>query len=200
MSATEILVATITVDEALAPKGASWLAGSGSPYVGVDAIDLPDSVLDRVFTLYKASYARLPSEPPGTPTFNIQDARALLEYDRFVLIATPDSTIVGFVLAKTTAHGVKIGATGQDGSRAARAAILAFHIDALNTPTSTRRCRRPWRRRSMARCPLCRRQTRRRFFKGRHWSPTTTASTMPTHKIKSTECGEAHLADDFRTL
>ena len=25
-------------------------------------------------------------------------------------------------------------------------------------------------------------------------------SAMPTHKIKSTECGEAHLADDFRTL
>jgi hypothetical protein len=29
---------------------------------------------------------------------------------------------------------VKIGATGQNGSREARAAILAFHIDAFNTP------------------------------------------------------------------
>src|ERR1700690_3901335 len=151
MSATELLVATITVDEALAPKGASWLAGSGSPYVGVDAIDLPDSVLDQVFALYKASYGRLPSEAPGTPTFNIQDARALLEYDRFVLITAPDSAIVAFALAKTTAHGVKMAPPARTEAERQGRRFLPFTSMPSTHPASMRRCRHPWRPRSMAR-------------------------------------------------
>jgi hypothetical protein len=41
--------------------------------------------------------------------------------------------IVAFVLAKDTDQGMKLCATGSDGRREARQAIVAFHIEALNT-------------------------------------------------------------------
>jgi hypothetical protein len=40
---------------------------------------------------------------------------------------------VAFVLAKTTAFGVKVCATGTNGSREAKTAVIRFHIGALNT-------------------------------------------------------------------
>jgi hypothetical protein len=132
MSASRFLVARVPLDAAMAGE-VRWLTGIGAPFGEVDVIDFPAADLGRIFALYKDTYGRFAPKSGSAPNFNVPLADGLFEYNRFVLMVNASGEIVAFVLAKDTDHGVKLCATGGDGSREARAAIVALHIDALNT-------------------------------------------------------------------
>ncbi|MGH7435998.1 MAG: hypothetical protein ACRENE_10025 [Polyangiaceae bacterium] len=132
MAEGQFLVARITVDEAKAPGPASWTASARTPYRAIDPLDFPIAERDRVFELYRRSYARDAPKVAGAPQFNIDSPDGLFEYNRFILITDDTGTIVAFVLAKDRAAGVKICVTGTDGSKGARSAVVALHVAALN--------------------------------------------------------------------
>ncbi len=71
--------------------------------------------------MYTATYGAIDER------FNIPDKYALFEYNRWLLIDDNDGNLLGFVLLKTTAFGLKIGLTSSDGSAPGKKAVRGFH-------------------------------------------------------------------------
>ena len=129
------LVACVPVDQA--DKAADWLTDDDDQrYQALDPLDLPDRVLDRVYDLYRRTYASLSARPL------VSSREALLAYDRWVLFTkgpvvagkTPTpKRIVGFAIFKVKHPGLKAGLKATDGSPAAKRALLQFSIRSYNT-------------------------------------------------------------------
>lgn len=98
-----------------------WVTSTEAPYEAVDPLDLDDEPLDAVFEMYTAVYAVIDKR------FNIPDKYALFEYNRWLLVENDDGCLLGFVLMKTTAFGIKIGLTASDGSAEGKTAVRGFH-------------------------------------------------------------------------
>ncbi|MDJ0764993.1 MAG: hypothetical protein QNJ97_18570 [Myxococcota bacterium] len=113
------LVARVSV-KALSER-LEWVTSTESPYEAVDPLDLDDVLLDSVFDMYTATYGAIDER------FNIPDKYALFEYNRWLLIENDGGVLVGFVLLKTTAFGLKIGLTASDRSTEGKKVVRSFH-------------------------------------------------------------------------
>lgn len=98
-----------------------WVVGTEVPYSEIDPLDLDDELIDAVFAMYTATYGAIDER------FNIPDKYSLFEYNRWLLIEDETGGLLGFVLMKTTAFGVKIGLTASDGSAEGKTAVRGFH-------------------------------------------------------------------------
>ncbi len=129
------LIAYVPADQA--DKKTDWLTDDDHHrYQAIDPLDLPDQVLDRVYDLYKRTYAKLSARPL------IASREGLLAYNRWVLLIdgrvsvgkTPaPKRIVGFAIFKVKEAGLKAGLTATDGSQAAKRALIQFSIRCYNT-------------------------------------------------------------------
>ncbi|MFO8070628.1 MAG: hypothetical protein R6V85_02025 [Polyangia bacterium] len=115
MSDSVFLVARISAS-ALSER-LEWVVGTEAPYAEIDPLDLDDELIDAVFAMYTAVYAVIDDR------FNIPNKHALFEYNRWLLIEDDDGGLLGFVLMKTTAFGLKIGLTASDGTAEGKAAV-----------------------------------------------------------------------------
>lgn len=113
------LVAQVTADALL--ENLKWVTSTDDPYQAVDPIDFDDELLEAVFQMYVATYAAIDSR------FNIPDKYALFEYNRWLLIEDNNGNLLGFVLLKTTAAGIKIGLTASDRSAEGKKCVRGFH-------------------------------------------------------------------------
>ncbi len=109
-----------------AAEGAEWLVDDKSEnYVPMDAVDLPDEYLERVFELYQKTYSGY-----GEPF--ITDAFQLFKYHRWILIFKGEGdgakNIVAFALFTESDNGLKGGLKGSDLERSSRAAVKSFAI------------------------------------------------------------------------
>jgi hypothetical protein len=119
MVSNVFLVARVCAD-ALS-ENLEWVTATDAPYQAVDPIDFDDELLDAAFAMYVATYSAIDSR------FNIPDKYALFEYNRWLLIEDDDGNLLGFVLMKTTAFGLKIGLTASDRSASGKKAVRGFH-------------------------------------------------------------------------
>jgi hypothetical protein len=99
----------------------AWVTGRGKPWTSLDPVDLDASTATRVYGLYAKVYGRIDS------SLNLRNPDALFEFDRWILVEDEPGALIGFVLLKTTACGLKVGLTGSDGSTQGKASIKAFH-------------------------------------------------------------------------
>lgn len=113
------LVARVSADTL--SESLNWVTSTDAPYQAIDPLDLDDELLDAVYEMYAATYGAIDSR------LNIPDKYALFEYNRWLLIDDNDGNLLGFVLLKTTAFGLKIGLTASDGSVEGKTAVRDFH-------------------------------------------------------------------------
>ena len=113
------LVARVTVD-ALFDDDLEWVASTGDPYRRVDPVDVDEGELAALFNLYTQTYTRIDAR------LNIKDRDGMFEFDRWILVVDADDRLLGFVLFKTTAFGLKLVVTGSDGSDKGKNAIRGF--------------------------------------------------------------------------
>lgn len=97
------------------------MTSTDAPYEAIDPVDLDDELLDAVYGMYRFTYGAIDER------FNIPDRHALFEYDRWLLIDDDAGGLLGFVLLKTTAFGLKIGLAASDRSAEGRSAVRSFH-------------------------------------------------------------------------
>jgi hypothetical protein len=111
------LVADIDLKYAL-NRPAEWVIATGEPFTRFDPIDLPDSLRSELFEVYMRTYKRL--------GMHLKEKEHLDEYNRWILIRNKENKPVAFLLLKTTAFGLKLGAAGSDGSREGKDCVLTF--------------------------------------------------------------------------
>ncbi len=119
MSDNVFLVARVSAN-ALSER-LDWVTSTDAPYQAIDPIDFDEELLDAVFEMYTATYGAIDER------FNIPDKYALFEYNRWLLIDDNNGNLLGFVLLKTTAFGLKIGLTSSDRSTDGKKAVRGFH-------------------------------------------------------------------------
>lgn len=135
MNEASFLVACLPVDRA--NSATNWLTNDNDArYQALDALDLPDPILERIYGLYKRMYSALSPRPL------ISSPEQLLDYNRWILLVSrpvasgklPDpEDIVGFTLFKVKTPGLKVGLMGTDGSADARRAVRSFAVRSFNT-------------------------------------------------------------------
>lgn len=119
-------LARLSISECQQHASTNWYGDlSEPPFEDVDALDIDDALLKKVHALYAASYGKQTDN--GLPLL-ISDPRGLLKYDVWVLLFanTDDNSPVAFLLASTTACGIKGGLLGTDGDRKSKKAILTL--------------------------------------------------------------------------
>jgi len=118
----------------LAKKPADWLLDDESEhYFDTDILDMPEELVNVVFSQYQASYENVDETP--RPKL-IQDADGLFKYNRWILFYEdndPNQTVICFCLYKTTDFGLKSTLGGSDGSKAGKRCMLTFKTTAFNT-------------------------------------------------------------------
>lgn len=113
-----LLVARVNADALF--ESLEWVTATDAPYQAIDPIDFDDEILDAVFDMYVATYSAIDSR------FNIPDKYGLFEYNRWILVDDNDGNLLGFVLLKTTAAGLKMGVTASDRSAVGKKAVRTF--------------------------------------------------------------------------
>jgi len=107
--------------KAIAERSLSWVVRGAGPWTAIDPVDLDAAMIEGVFEMYARVYGRIDD------SLNVAHADGLFEFDRWILVEGAGGRLIGFVLAKTTPFGLKVGLTASDGSVRGREAIKAFH-------------------------------------------------------------------------
>ncbi|MDD5307034.1 MAG: hypothetical protein PHU25_06905 [Deltaproteobacteria bacterium] len=123
-SDSSFLVARVRVD-ALIEDDLEWITSTESPYQPVDPIDFDEEELEAIYNLYVKTYGKIDNR------LNIKDKYGLFEYNRWLLVLDANDNLLGFVLLKTTAFGLKIGLASSDQSAEGRKAVREFHEKAF---------------------------------------------------------------------
>jgi hypothetical protein len=126
-----IQLARLSLSELQQYAGTNWYGDlSTPPFEDVDALDIDDALLKKVHALYTAAYRN--ETDKGRPLL-ISDPEGLLKYDVWVLLFanTDDNDPVAFMLASTTACGIKGGLLGTDGDQQSKRAILTLKTAVL---------------------------------------------------------------------
>lgn len=104
----------------------SWVAQDAPPYEQYDPIDVPTTLLESMFSLYRDTYRRVDR------SLNVPSPLAFFDFSRWILLHDHEDRMQAFILLRTTTAGLKVGIVASTRQRAVASALKCLLRQILN--------------------------------------------------------------------